>query len=361
MPPEIPRRELLKAAAYAGLSLPLLGLKSSPMPEETRPAAKRNFVWTGVDHKATDQALKTKYHDLKSHGITGVFLGGGIDDREFGIVRESGLELHTWMWTTNRGDEWIRKNHPDWYQVSRTGKSCFDQPPYVDYYRWISPVIPGVQRYLEDRVDELAKHEAVTGVHLDYVRYPDVILPRALWEHYHLDQTNELPDYDFCYSKHTRDAFKRQSGRDPMDIADPAHDQEWLHFRYDSVTELVKKLTKVAHDHHKQITAAVFPTPHMARKICRQDWDKWPLDAFCPMIYHSFYNEKVPWIGDCVLENIHSVQAPIFAGLYMPAFEKPEEFAEGLKVARFNGATGVSLFGGIDAARWEVFEKWVAE
>jgi uncharacterized lipoprotein YddW (UPF0748 family) len=262
------------------------------------------------------------------------------------------------MWTTNRGDEWIRQNHPDWYMVSRTGKSCFDDPPYVDYYRWISPVIPGVQRYLEDRVAELAEQPTVQGVHLDYVRYPDVILPRALWSKYHLDQTYELPDYDFCYSPHTREAFKKVSGRDPIEIEDPAHDQEWLHFRYDSVTTLVKKLTKVAHDHGKLITAAVFPTPRLARKICRQDWDKWPLDGVCPMIYHSFYEEPVEWVGDMVLENVQAVNFPIFAGLYMPAMPTPSEFRQGLDYALRSGASGVSLFGDVEASHWSVLEEF---
>src|SRR5579862_2415061 len=275
----------LMASGAAGLSE-----AEQPRSRQTKGSA-RFFVWTGIDSKASDRTLKNKYTSLKSHGIDGVFLGGGLDKREFEAVRDAGLELHTWMWTTNRGDQWIRDNHPDWYMVSRTGKSCFDHPPYVDYYRWISPVIPGVQRYLEDRVAELAAEPTVNGVHLDYVRYPDIVLPRALWAKYHVDQTNEMPEYDFCYSQHTRDAFKKVSGRDPLEIQDPAHDQEWLHFRYDSVTRLVEKLKKVAHGHGKQITAAVFPTPRLARKICRQDWDKWHLDAFCPMIYHSFYDE----------------------------------------------------------------------
>lgn len=323
------------------------------------PAGDRRkfYQWSSVDRNASAQALKSRYATLRSHGIDGVFLGGGIHLPEFEAVREAGLELHTWMWTTNRGDQWIRDHHPDWYMVSRTGKSCFDHPPYVDYYRWISPVIPGVQRYLQDQVAELASIPSVTGVHLDYVRYPDVILPRALWAKYGVDETNELPEYDFCYSQHTRDAFRAVSGRDPMEIVDPAHDQEWLHFRYHSVTHLVEKLAKVARDHGKEITAAVFPTPRLARKICRQDWDKWPLTAACPMIYHSFYEESVEWIGEMVLEDIQAVDFPIYAGIYMPDLTKPDDFRKALQVAIQNGASGVSMFGGLNDALWKVFEE----
>jgi uncharacterized lipoprotein YddW (UPF0748 family) len=352
------RREFLVGAAAAGASMalgePVMASEGSS--SGVKMGRGKYWAWTHVDPKATTFDLKERYAALKKHGLSGVFING-VDDREFEIIREAGMEVHAWMWTTNRGDQWIRDNHPDWYQVSRTGKSCFDQPPYVDYYRWISPVIPGVQRYLEDQVGQLASHAAVQGVHLDYVRYPDVILPRGLWEKYHLDQTEEMAEYDFCYSPHTREAFKKVSGRDPMEIADPSSDQEWLHFRYDSVTNLVKKLTNVAHDHGKAITAAVFPTPSRARMICRQDWDKWPLDAACPMIYHSFYNRAVDFIGECMIENIHAVRFPIYAGLYMPAFETPEEFRQGLQLVKKRGGAGVSLFGGVGDPFWKVFEE----
>lgn len=304
----------------------------------------RHWAWTGVNRDATDEQLKAKYTRLAQGGLHGIFIDGGIDDREFEIIREAGLELHAWMWTTNRGDQFIRDHHPDWFQVSRSGKSCFDQPPYVEYYRWITPVRRDVQDYLTDRASELAAHQLVQGVHLDYVRYPDVILPTGLWAKYGLDQTEELPDYDFSYDDATCEAFKEKYGRDPRDIEDPATDQEWLHFRYDTVTNLVRRLAGAVHSHEKPITAAVFPTPSMARKICRQDWDKWPLDAVCPMIYHSFYNEPLDWIGDCVREDVQAVRFPVYAGLFMPAFTTVKEFEDGVLLALRRGAKGVSLF-----------------
>jgi hypothetical protein len=357
------RREFLAKTAQAGIGLglvagiPCAGEEAGQRDPKRAKMTGMNFIWSGIDPNASTHDLKERYKALRAHGIDGVFIGGGIDDREFDAAKENGVEVHTWMWTTNRGDDWIRKNHPDWYMVSRSGKSCFDKPPYVDYYRWISPVIPGVQRYLEDRVAELAAHPAVSGVHLDYVRYPDVILPDALWEHYGLDQTEELPDYDFCYSEHTRAAFKKECGRDPIEIADPATDQEWLHWRQETVTKLVKRLAKVAHAHEKLITAAVFPTPSLARKICRQDWDKWPLDAAAPMVYNSFYNAPVKWIGDCIREDIEAATFPIYAGLYMPALSKLDDFKDAIRLARKRGAVGLSLFGGVDDAHWKVLEE----
>ena len=361
------RREFLLATASAAAgagSLPLIAqtkVLAGVFDQRRRVVMKPKYwAWVGIDKQASSADLKAKYAKYHRHGIQAIFLEGGIDEREFDIIKEAGLELHSWMWTTNRGDAWIREHHPDWYMVSRSGKSCFDKPPYVDYYRWISPVIPGVQNYLKEKADELASHPATSGVHLDYVRYPDVILPKALWKKYHLDQTEELPDYDFCYSEHTRKAFKDFSGRDPLEIKDPAHDQQWLHFRYDSVTHLVKQLSAVVKSRHKMITAAVFPTPRMARKICRQDWDKWPLDAVCPMTYNSFYDANIDWIGDCILENIHAVTFPVYAGLYMPDMQSTSDFQHALELVHHQGGAGVSLFGRVSDQHWKVFEETIS-
>ncbi|MHB8637670.1 MAG: family 10 glycosylhydrolase [Fimbriimonadaceae bacterium] len=357
------RREFLGVAAAVGGGLRIPSVVPEPnAPKPFAPGVRKRkyWVWTETDANASSTTLKAKYKKLKSHGLNGVFLGGAPNDREYEIVKAVGLELHAWMWTTNRGDEWIRKHHPDWYQVSRTGKSCFDHPPYVEYYRWVSPVIPGVQNYIRDRAAELAVRPTVDGVHLDYVRYPDVILPRALWAKYHLDETEELPDYDFCYSPHTRKAFKAVSGRDPLEIKDPASDQEWLHFRYDSVTKLVQKLAKEVHRHNKLITAAVFPTPRLARTICRQAWDQWPLDAACPMIYHGFYEKPVEWIGEAVLEDVHGADFPIYAGIYMPDLSSVADFTKAIHLVHKRGGAGVSMFGDVSDAHWAAFETVIS-
>ena len=314
------------------------------------------MAWRSPVRDKSELELKAHWTELKNRGLTGVFLDS-YDEKNVAVLNEVGLRVHIWMWTTNRRDAWIRENHPDWYMVSRTGKSCFDNPPYVEYYRWVSPVVPGVQSYLCDQVAVLCGKEGVDGVHLDYVRYPDVILPDALWATYKVDQTEEMPEYDFCYSEHTRKAFKELKGIDPMNIVNPSTDRDWLKFRYDSITHLVNQLVEVAHGEGKQMTAAVFPTPSLARKICRQDWDKWPLDAFTPMIYHSFYNQKVNWIGDSVRENIQATSVPIIAGLYMPAFESTEEFGQAMQLVKKRGGRGISLFGDLMPEFWEAFEK----
>jgi hypothetical protein len=62
------------------------------------------------------------------------------------------------------------------------------------------------------------------------------------------------------------------------------------------------------------------------------------------MIYQSFYQESIEWIGECVRENIHAVRQPIVAGLFMPALVAPGKLTEAVQLAQHHGAKGISMF-----------------
>lgn len=140
-----------------------------------------------------------------------------------------------------------------------------------------------------------------------------------------------------------------KSSSSSITLPNPSSNTSWRQYRYNSVTRLVNRLAEVAHGKRKQITAAVFPTPTLARKLVRQDWVKWDLDAVLPMVYHSFYNEKTEWIERAVKEGTTALPAsrPLYAGLYLPDLKGEADFDEAVQRAMAGGAKGVSLFGGL--------------
>jgi hypothetical protein len=109
----------------------------------------------------------------------------------------------------------------------------------------------------------------------------------------------------------------------------------------------------------KPITAAVFPTPEIARRLVRQDWTNWKLDGVCPMIYHGFYKESVSWIGEAVKEGVHGLcgSFPLYAGLFLSDFKSNEEIGQGIDVSLKNGASGIVFFGKVDETVLEIFEQ----
>jgi len=352
------RRDFLKKAllASAGVATAPLAMaaqsgtaayKSKSV--KGRGAAKRvlkNWVWINPDPKKSAQEMSTTYAAYASAGITGVFFEND-SEAHFRAAKKQGLETHRWMWTMNRGEKTLLEAHPEWYAVSRTGKSCADQPPYVDYYRWLCPSKQTTLEYLQQQVSQILALDYVDGIHLDYVRYCDVILPVNLWSNYDLVQTKELPDYDFCYCDHCQESFHRWSGQRLKEITYPEASLSWRQFRYNQITNIVNHLSDIARGSGKKITAAVFPTPEVARRNVRQDWTYWNMDGVCPMIYHGFYKENTRWIGDAVAEGVHFLHGkmPLYAGLYLPDFKSSGELKEGIRYALENGAGGISFFG----------------
>ncbi len=354
------KREFIKTSVLAGMGMTALSACASNEKEnETgNPAAIKNWVWENPNHEESDEELAEKYQKFYEAGIRGMFFEAD-SERHFRIAKKAGLETHRWMWTMNRGEKELREKHPEWFAVSRNGKSCATDPPYVGYYRWLCPSKPEVLDYLTERSKEILEKEYIDGLHLDYIRYCDVILPVNLWDKYGIDQRTELPEYDFCYCETCREKYKAEYGIDPLEIEFPGQSPSWRKFRYQQINHVVNHLAELAHSYNKPITAAVFPTPEIARRIVRQDWTNWNLDAICPMIYHGFYRESVKWIGDAVEEGLHFLcgKFPIYAGLFLPDFKSDEELEQGIRNALAAGASGVSIFGSVDEKVLSILKK----
>lgn len=315
--------------------------------ESLAPRRVKNWVWLRIDKNRSTQEWRERFARMKACGISAA-LFEGYEEAVYRLCREAGLEAHYWRWTLNRSE--FLETHPEWYAVNRLGESSHDKPAYVDYYRFLCPSRPEVAATLARSYLEDANLPFVDGVHLDYIRYPDVVLPVGLWKNYGIEQTREHPQYDYCYCAYCRDAFKKQSGKDPLELEFPMENQMWLNFRYDAIGNVADTIARRVKGKGKFISAAVFPGPSMARRMVRQDWGRWTLDAFFPMIYNGFYNEGAAWIGRSVKESVDAVggRAQIYAGLMFPDIKG--DFEACLDAAFDNGAAGVAFFDGPDDA-----------
>lgn len=336
------------------------------------------YAWLGGPGESSDEDIKANFLDLKEKGIDVLMYNGGQDPDTYKrvgkIAKAAGLGFHTWIPTMVQS---LRDElKPEWYAVNGKGESAYDKPAYVPHYHFLCPSRPGVQDFLTDMYGKIANLEEVDAIHLDYIRFPDVILARGLWEKYGLVMDKEYPAYDYCYCDKCTADFKSQSGIDIMSVEDPTQVAEWKQFRYDLITNIVSQLTEVAHSRGKQINGAVFPGPNsVAKKIVRQEWDKWSMDAYFPMNYNDFYLQDTTWIGAVTKEAVTALEnkKPVISGLFIcpdPAKKTgepdpenhgllPEELEGAIRASMQNGAAGICLFtpGRMTEEHWKVFEK----
>lgn len=311
-----------------------------------KPRVVKNWAWTGFPKDRTNEQWSEWFKKLHDAGISAVLFEGYNED-VYRLCKEAGLEAHYWKWTMNRGE--LMDKHPEWYAVNRKGESSFDKPAYVGYYRFLCPSRPEVAEYLAEDYIKCANLPYVDGMHLDYMRLPDVILPVSLWKNYGIEQTSEHPEYDYCYCEVCRTKFKEKTGRDPLEVQFPMEDQSWINFRLDALTNVVKTIADRVHSEGKFLSSAVFPGPSMAKRMVRQDWGNWNLDAYFPMIYNGFYNEGPEWIGRSVDEGVKALRGrgKLYCGVMAPDIQG-EDFVKALDEAYGHGAAGISFFAGPD-------------
>jgi uncharacterized lipoprotein YddW (UPF0748 family) len=337
-----------------------------------------NWVWLRPDLKWKDDDWKKTFDRLKKVGIDAVIpqVYSSRDtlfdhpilpvkerwlERIIPMAHAADLEVHAWMWTMPLNDKTLLEKHPDWYSVNRNGNPSNTHPAYVDYYKFLCPCHPEVQEFVAGNVEALGKIEDLDGIHLDYVRQPDVILAEGLQPKYNIVQYKEYPQYDYPYSENCRNLFKEKHGVDPMDLGDDAPaNKAWRQFRYDAVSNVVNNFcVPTARKYNKTITAAVFPN----WESVRQQWHRWDLDGFLPMLYQGFYNKEIEWVGEEVqkalvrLRNSDNLK-PVYSGLFLPHVP-PEEMEKARKISMDAGAKGISLFAhsNISDEYWKVLEK----
>ena len=314
-------------------------------------------IWAWVhpnqppDTDKTSDEWKLILGNLKKWGIDAVLIlvrDKSVIDQVLPIALEADLELHAWIITMEFPDEITMKEHPSWYVVNAKGESCIDKPAYINDYRWLCPSNPEVKEFTKKIVSDLCAYSELSGIHLDYIRYPDVVLAAFHRAKYDIPQDELIhPQFDYCYCEICRNQFRQISGLDPYLISDQSTNEAWRDFRHNSITKLVDEMYDLVHKNGKVLSAAVFPTPALAKLRVRQDWVNWKLDYVMPMIYHKYENKPVEWIETATREGVEALAGkfPLYSGLHLYQLT-PEELglAAGLSVKA--GASGLSLFTG---------------
>ncbi len=314
-----------------------------PLPEHHKKYTPKFWAWMTENKMRRADYWDSTFKQMAAIGIDGVLINASpeILSDAICVANKYHIEIHAWVWTMNRGD-----GKPEWLSVNRMEKSLAEQKAYVDYYKFMCPALPEVRSFLASKMEDFTKVKGLKGIHMDYIRYVDAILPVGLQPKYGLVQDRVFPEFDYGYHPYLRKIYQDRTGTDPLEIADPEHNTDWLNFRLAVLDTTVWGIRDQVKSKNLKISAAVFPSPEMSKKMVRQGWGNWGLDYYFPMVYHNFYNESFDWIKKIVAtdKTILGDKSLVFCGLYVPSLKTANDLTKAMEAAMEGGADGIAFF-----------------
>jgi len=317
-------------------------------------------VWSGNGFKENEALLAGAQKMGLSDVFIGTFMEGGavyqsanlfhssetipLDEAKLAIKRlhDIGIKVHAWI---------VSLMHPEVvthgsYVVNRNGVSCLEKAPYVPYYTWLCPSHITTRDFLVTTAKGISEELDFDGIHLDYIRYPDVFIPVGLRKKYGLSEDFDqyYPDLDYCYCDNCRATYKKENGVDPLSIHYGSEEwAEWTRWRTTNVVKIVDAVHEYTASRGLTLSAAVFAAPGLAIKSVLQDWSRFPLDIALPMIYVRDYGKDYRWAGEAVAEGV-ATGKKVVAGLNIGHYDSLEELDYSVKSSFNNGAAGVCFF-----------------
>jgi uncharacterized lipoprotein YddW (UPF0748 family) len=269
-----------------------------------------------------------------------------------------GLRVHAWVNTLSlsgrRDGPLLRGLGPGAVLVDQAGRSMLDYPeldvppPDRRYYRlgtpaiWLDPGAPGVAERLVAILAELAaRYPALDGIHLEYIRYPDV-LPFA-------PGTRFGVGLDFGHGPATRERFRRETGLEaPSPPEHLGNADAWDAWRRDRVTQLVASIGEAARRAHPGLamSAAVWAHADRAYLSLGQDWRHWLEQGLLDFAVAMAYTRDDRLFGYQAQELARAGRPGatwLGVGVWLFAGD-PERAVAQLRVAREAGAAGDALF-----------------
>jgi peptidoglycan/xylan/chitin deacetylase (PgdA/CDA1 family) len=285
--------------------------------------------------------------DLRSRGITEAFvmakdpeghryfvdspaqLGTGEDT--FGRIvtrlKAAGIRVHAWLPVFR--DPVMAQQRPEWAMVDQSGVPSKD---------WLSPSHPEVRAYLAAMIRTLLAQYEIDGIHLDYVRYPDL-------------------EYDYGTSAVSR--FQSWSGLAPVTV--PAllaeHYVRWTDWRAREISQYVAEVRElISHSTARKVvlSAALLADAAVNYRSREKFGQSYPdlaahLDWIMPMAYFHEERQPVDWIEKVVsATRFHVGDTPILLGI--EAYQQPGQwtfdkslFEQSVTLAR-RGTDGVVFY-----------------
>lgn len=332
---------------------------------ETRPVENR-AVWYRSSEKSDDEVRAT-VEKMKTLGVNSIFLetwyngqfigysenellmhnakANGDYDALEGFVRichENGIEVHAWVENffigTVEAQEQANKALADHFEgrwlTDSKGKNTFYYSASNTNFIFMNPFDSEVRTLLLDFYKEIVTKYAVDGIHLDYIRFPEL----------------NYGTNDFGYNDDIVAAWqaRQKTETDPRTLKSGELYQSWIAFRQEIITSFVGRVHKMLLDTRPDVwlSAAVYPgLPEIKNQIF-QDCKAWVENGYMDELFSMSYGADNKYVRENARMFADLTGENCFYSTGISAFgdTEPFDFAKQLTEVVEAGADGVAIF-----------------
>lgn len=330
--------------------LGLILIISIPLQSEMR------AVWATSWDISTPEAIDSLVQDVAAHNLTHIlaevrFRGDALyrpnrenrtwpnpepfsdlvpdpdfDPLSYLLDSVTNLDIDVYAWVTtfvvtrskvsHLPENHVYKRHPEWITQDSRGRPM--RPDNLEG-AYLDPALPEVQDYLINVFcDVMTNYPRLSGIHLDYVRYPG-----KGWGHH--PQAVERFDQEGASST-------------------------WDQWRAEQVTRFVRRLWCEVKNINQmsRVTAAVFPNVGHARDDLGQDWPRWLQEGIMDNVFLMAYTRSDDDLKS-VLDAAGSLPEKDKIAIGLRAWDEKKKYQvsqiiDKIKLTRDAGFKGISLF-----------------
>lgn len=287
-------------------------------------------------------------------------------------AKKRGVRVHAWMnmlrITGERQTPVLQVLGDNVLLVDNYGNSIIDyasdgNAPGVNKVRfklgtpgvWLDPSFEPLRHYLVETIrDLLAAYPELDGVHLDMIRYPEVMIVSSG------ARANDRPE--FGYSEESIERFFALAGMQiNQDISGIRSrlisNVAWKSWKRSQVSLLVSEIKQLMLDINPslELSAAVVGSHQRAYSDMYQDWNEWIkngiVDSVIPMSYSTDHSRVYKETKQAV-SFVRNKESRVLVGLGAWLMSKsPEKLNKQGRIALASGADGVVLFSYSNLAR----------
>lgn len=210
------------------------------------------------------------------------------------IGHENGIEVHAWVENffigtveaQEQANTTLSKHFEGRWTVDRKGQNTYFYSVSDTNFIFMNPYDREVRDFLLDLYRELLTKYEVDGIHLDYIRFPEL--------NYGKD--------DFGYNEDIVSAWQKQQGTDvdPATLTSGELYDSFVLFRQEIINSFVSEVSGMLRETKPSasLSAAVYPLPDVYKKTIFQDCQNWVENGYVDELFSMTYGEDNRYVSE---------------------------------------------------------------